>query len=124
MRAPLTRELRALHLRGAETLAVYPLFPDGTTRLICWDFDRAQGPEALREPRVVELAHRVTMVSNPELDRWPVDVKPAIVEITLENGRRLIDRPEERLPFAMRSGRPPKFAVFEGSKPENEGVNH
>ena len=36
----------------------------------------------------------------------------------------LIDRPEERLPFPIRSGRPPKFAVFEGSKPEKEGVNH
>src|SRR5437868_14867281 len=50
VRAPLTRELLALHLRGAETLAVYPLFPDQSTRLICWDFDRAGSPEALAAP--------------------------------------------------------------------------
>ena len=50
-------------------------------------------------------------------------VHPGTAKAAVSN-QWLIDRPEERFPFPIRSGRPPKFAVFEGSKPEKEGVNH
>jgi 2-methylcitrate dehydratase PrpD len=49
-------------------------------------------PEALREPAVLDLASRVTPVVDPELDHWPLDVKPAIVEILLKDGRQLTER--------------------------------
>lgn len=51
-------------------------------------------PEALRDSQVIDLAHRVNPVLDPELDRWPMDAKPAIVEIVLKDGSRLTERVE------------------------------
>ena len=51
-------------------------------------------PEALRDPQVIELAHRVSPVLDEELDCWPMDAKPAIVEIVLKDGLKLTERVE------------------------------
>ncbi len=51
-------------------------------------------PEALCDPRVIELAHRVIPVLSEELDQWPMDAKPAIVEIILKDGSRFVERIE------------------------------
>jgi len=51
-------------------------------------------PEALRDPQVIELAHRVSPVLDEGLDLWPMDAKPAIVEIVLKDGSRLTERVE------------------------------
>ncbi|MFQ5851678.1 MAG: MmgE/PrpD family protein [Candidatus Binatia bacterium] len=37
--------------------------------------------EAIRESRVLEIAHRVNPQLDLELERWPLDVKPQVVEI-------------------------------------------
>ncbi|MBI4525956.1 MAG: MmgE/PrpD family protein [Deltaproteobacteria bacterium] len=51
-------------------------------------------PEALRDRRVVELARRVNPVLSEELDEWPMDAKPAIVDILLKDGSRFVERVE------------------------------
>ncbi|MBI4283046.1 MAG: MmgE/PrpD family protein [Chloroflexi bacterium] len=51
-------------------------------------------PEALRDPQVIKLAHRVNPVLDEGLDRWPMDAKPAVVEIILKDGSRLTERVE------------------------------
>lgn len=49
-------------------------------------------PEALAEAAVLALADRVNPVADSTLDSWPIDVKPAIVEIGLRDGTLLSER--------------------------------
>ena len=46
----------------------------------------------LRNEKILALAGRVTPVLDRELDNWPLDVKPQIVEIVTRNGKCLRQR--------------------------------
>src|SRR5579872_7445232 len=58
------------------------------------------------------------------LQTGSVSGHPGILKAAGSNQPLMLRCPEERLPFPMRSGNPPKLAVLEGSKPSKEGVNH
>ena len=51
-------------------------------------------PESLREARLLEMAQRVSPELNEELDLWPLDVKPQIVEIKSRRGETFRKRME------------------------------
>jgi 2-methylcitrate dehydratase PrpD len=48
--------------------------------------------EKLRNEELLDLAARVKLILNPELDQGPMDVKPQVVEIVMRDGRILSER--------------------------------
>jgi len=46
----------------------------------------------LRDEELLDLAVRVKLILNPELDQGPMDVKPQVVEIVMRDGRILRER--------------------------------
>lgn len=54
-------------------------------------------PERIRDEKIFQLASRVSIISDPEMDQLRTsvpDTRPAIVEITLKNGQKLTGRVE------------------------------
>lgn len=49
-------------------------------------------PEAIHRPEIVAVSRRVQPDVRPEMDNWPSDVKPCVVEVILKNGRKLSQR--------------------------------
>jgi 2-methylcitrate dehydratase PrpD len=48
----------------------------------------------LRSEEILDLAQRVKVILNPDLDKAPIDVKPQIVEIMTRDGRTFTERIE------------------------------
>jgi len=46
----------------------------------------------LRNEELLDLAARVKLILNPELDKGPMDVKPQVVEISTRDGKVLSER--------------------------------
>jgi 2-methylcitrate dehydratase PrpD len=49
-------------------------------------------PAALEEPEVNRLCDQLAVAGNPEFDDWPLEAKPAMVEVRLRDGRTLSER--------------------------------
>ena len=46
----------------------------------------------LRSEAILGLAGRVKTILNPELDQWPLDVKPQVLEIVIRDGKSYGER--------------------------------
>src|SRR5690242_15452305 len=79
---------------------------------------KTRGPVRMFKPL---LPNRPTFTGLGHTGR--LSGQPGISKALVSN-QRLTDRLEERLPLAMRSGRPPIVLVLDGSKPENDGVKN
>src|SRR5262249_49013311 len=48
----------------------------------------------LRNEEILDLAARVKLILNPDLDKGPMDVKPQVVEVVTRDGKVLTERIE------------------------------